>query len=73
MSNKLRLISTTNQIEDKICWVKQVIAGTNEEIDKYNKTAPVEKQLNKRAFEEDKTTIGMIRRLLRKGFASATR
>lgn len=72
MGDKLRLITTTSQIEDKIDWVKQVIAKTNEEIDKYNQTAPIEKQMKKQPFAE-KTTIEMVRRLLRKGFATVTR
>jgi hypothetical protein len=73
MGNKLRLIATTNQIEDKIDWVKQVIARTNEDIDEYNQTALVEKQLKKQTFEEDETSIETIKELLRKGFASTTR
>ena len=73
MGDKLRLIATTSQIEDKIDWVKQVIARTNEDVDEYNRVSPMEKQLKRRTFEEDETSIEMIRDLLRKGFASATR
>jgi len=73
MGDKLRLVATTSQIEDKIDWVKQVIARTNEDVDEYNRVAPIDKQLKKQAFDEDKTTIEMIKEVLRKGFVSATR
>jgi hypothetical protein len=73
IGNKLRLVSTTSQIEDKIDWVKQVIAKTNENVDEYNRTAPVEKRLKGQTFDEDRANVEMIRGLLRKGFASATR
>jgi hypothetical protein len=73
MGNKLRLITTTDQIDEKINWVKQVIARTNEDVDEYNQTAPVEKQLKRQAFDEDKTNIETVRDLLRKGLAPATR
>ena len=69
IGNKLRLVSTTNQIEDKIDWIKQVIAKTNEEVDEYNKTASADKQLKKQTFEEDNANVEMIRQLLKKGFA----
>jgi hypothetical protein len=73
MGDKLRLIATTNQLEDKLTWVRQVIEHTNKEIDAYNRTTPIEKQLKKQPFDEDKTTIETIREILRKGFPTATR
>ncbi len=73
MGDKLRLIATTSQIDDKIDWVKQVIARTNEDVDEYNRVAPIDKQLKKQAFDEDKTTTEMIKEVLRKGFVSTTR
>lgn len=73
MGDKLRLVATTSQLDDKLTWVRQVIERTNEEIDAYNRTAPIEKQLRKQQFYEDKVTVEMIREILRKGFPAATR
>lgn len=73
MGNRLRLIATTDQLEEKLAWVKQVMNRVNQEIDAYNRTVPIVKQLKQQPFKEDKTTTEMMREMLRKGFPSATR
>ena len=36
VGEKLRLVTTVNDIEDKLDWVRQVIERTNRDIDEYN-------------------------------------
>jgi hypothetical protein len=36
VGEKLRLVTTINDIEDKLDWVRQVIERTNRDIDEYN-------------------------------------
>jgi hypothetical protein len=66
ISDKLRLITTPDELEEKIDWTKQIIQQTNEEIDEYNRTTPVEKQLQKPiTLAEEKATIETVRDVLK--------
>lgn len=66
VGNKLRLITTANELEEKITWIKQLIQQTNKEIDEYNQTTPVEKQLKKTtALAEEKVEIEAVRDVLK--------
>lgn len=75
MGDKLRLITTPNELEEKLTWIKQLMDQTNKEIDEYNKVAPVDKQLKKhRSIAEEKVVIETVRDVLRKKLgASFTR
>jgi hypothetical protein len=75
MGDKLRLITTPNELEEKLTWIKQLIDQTNREIDEYNKMAPAEKQLKKQmAVPEEKVIVETVRDVLRKKLgASFTR
>jgi hypothetical protein len=66
INDKLRLITTPDELEEKIDWIKQLIQQTNQEIDEYNRTAPIEKQLKKTTtLAEEKTVIETVRDILR--------
>jgi hypothetical protein len=66
INDKLRLITTPNELEEKIDWIKQLIQQTNKEIDEYNRTAPIEKQLKKNVnLAEEDTVIETVRDVLR--------
>lgn len=66
INDKLRLITTPDELEEKIDWIKQIIRLTNEEIDEYNRTAPTEKQLKKNiTLAEEEKTIETVRDVLR--------
>jgi len=66
INDKLRLITTPNELEEKIDWIKQLIHQTNQEIDQYNRTTPVEKQLKKHAtLTQEKAIIETARDILR--------
>jgi hypothetical protein len=72
INDKLRLITTPDELEEKIDWIKQVIQQTNEEIDEYNRTAPIEKQLKKTIrLAEEKTTIETVRTVLKEKLGSS--
>jgi hypothetical protein len=67
----LRLVTTASDFEDKIDWVKQVIAETNKAIDEYNKGRGalgqwVERQAKSKAAAEEQADVEMIRTALRK-------
>jgi len=66
MGDKLRLVTTENEIEDKLGWIKKVVEQTNRKIDEYNRTFRVEKELCKKIPEEDaKECIERIRETLK--------
>lgn len=72
VGDKLRLITTADEIEEKIGWIRQVIERTNEGIDEYNREAEtreagIEEQVKKQALEEEAKSE-KIRELLRKQF-----
>jgi len=73
IGDRLRLVTTANDIEDKLDWVKQVIERTNKGVDEYYqetqaRTAKVEEEMKRRVPEEEKAVVEMIRGLLRKRF-----
>jgi hypothetical protein len=66
INDKLRLITTPNELEEKIDWIKQLIQQTNKEIDEYNRTTPVEKQLKKTiTLAEENREIETVRDVLK--------
>jgi len=74
ISDKLRLVTTMDEIENKLEWVKQVIDQTNKGIDEYNQEAEarltqIEEQAKKQALE-DETKIEKIRDTIRTRFGA---
>lgn len=72
VSDKLRLVTTANEIEEKLGWVKQVIDQTNKGIEEYNREAEarraqIEEQM-KRQVLEDEARVERIRGVLRRSF-----
>jgi len=75
VGNKLRLVTSLRDIEEKIDWVKEVVNLTNMDVDEYNKemearTAQAEETLRKQLLE-DSAKIEEIRNILRQRFATA--
>jgi hypothetical protein len=75
MGDKLRLVTTVNDIEDKLDWVKQVIERTNMDIDEYNREAEAreaqtECEMRSRTPEDEKISVDTIRGSLRKRFGT---
>jgi hypothetical protein len=74
MGDRLRLVTTEHELEEKIDWVRQVIERTNKGIDEYNKeaevrTAQIEEQARKQAGEE-KARAEAIRDTIRRKFGA---
>lgn len=72
VGDKLRLVTTLDDIEGKLDWIKQVIERTNEGIDEYNKElnalkAQKEEETHKQ-IKEEQASIDSIRASLRKTF-----
>jgi len=73
VGDNLRLVTTKDDIEDKLDWVKQVIERTNTSLDEYNREEEaherqIKEEMRYRASEEEKTSIDVIRDNLRKRF-----
>jgi hypothetical protein len=71
VGEKLRLVTTVNDIEDKLDWVKQVIERTNRDIDEYNqevvaREAQIKDDMKSQVMREEQTSVDMIRDNLRK-------
>jgi len=74
VADKLRLVTSIDDIEGKIDWVKQIIERTNQGIDEYNKEikareTQTEEDLHRRTAEE-KVSVDAIRDSLRKRFGA---
>jgi len=74
VGDKLRLVTTLDDIEGKLDWIKQVIDRTNEGIDEYNKEinarkAQKEEETHKQ-IREEQASIDSIRASLRKTFGA---
>jgi hypothetical protein len=73
IGDRLRLITSPQDIEDKLDWVKSVIVGTNNSVDRYNKemetrTIQAKEQWKTRATEEERGHVDTIREVLRRSF-----
>lgn len=71
MGEKLRLVTTVNDIENKLDWVRQVTERTNRDIDKYNqevaaREAQMKDDTRSQVLKEEQTSVDMIRGNLRK-------
>jgi len=70
VGDNLRLVTTKDDIEDKLDWVKQVIERTNKLIEEYNRQeearAQIEEGMRSRGVEQEKMSIDMIRDSLRR-------
>jgi uncharacterized protein YlxW (UPF0749 family) len=71
VGEKLRLVTTVNDIEDKLDWVRQVIERTNRDIDEYNqevaaREAQMKDDTRSQVLKEEQTSVDMIRNNLRK-------
>ena len=71
VGEKLRLVTTVNDIEDKLDWVRQVIERTSRDIDEYNqesatREAQIKDDVRIQVLKEEQTSVDMIRDNLRK-------
>ncbi|OGD47919.1 hypothetical protein A3K79_04205 [Candidatus Bathyarchaeota archaeon RBG_13_46_16b] len=71
VGEKLRLVTTVNDIEDKLDWVRQVTERTNRDIDEYNqevaaREAQMKDDTRSQVLKEEQTSVDMIRDNLRK-------
>jgi len=74
ISDKLRLVTTANGIEEKLDWIKNIVNRTNKGIDEYNleaeaRLAQLEEQI-KRDILDEEARVEKIRDILRKTFGS---
>jgi len=75
IGDKLRLVTSPYDIEDKLDWVKSVMVQVNKSVDDYVKelesqAVQAKEQWKAKASEEEKVTIEGIRETLRKRFGS---
>jgi hypothetical protein len=74
LSDKLRLVTSVDEFEDKLNWIEQVVKETNKAIDEYNRItqegeeARIKEEIEKQALTEEKSSIEMMRVHLRKCF-----
>jgi len=66
VGDKLRLVTTTENIEDKLDWVKVVVQQTNKSVEEYNvqaasREAQRSRESEERALEEKEKVVGMIK------------
>jgi hypothetical protein len=65
IGDKIRLVTTEHEFEEKLDWVEQVIDQTNKAIDQYNRATQVAEQ---QSTWEDKARIERLRATLRRVF-----
>jgi len=74
MGDKLRLVTTADEMEEKLDWVKQILEQTNRGVEKYNREAEAREaqmgeQLKKQMLEEE-ANVERIRSMLRSRFGA---
>jgi len=75
IGDRLRLVTSADEFEDKLNWIEQVVTETNKRIDEYNRMAQEEKkvrmieEVRKQRLLEEKASVEVMRDNLRKRFA----
>jgi hypothetical protein len=75
LSDKLRLVTSVDEFEDKLNWIEQVIKDTNKAIGDYNRlvqeeeAAKAKEEIEKQRPLDEKRSVEMMRDDLRKRFA----
>lgn len=75
VGDKLRLVTTIDNIEDKVDWVRYIVERTNGAIDEYNREVEAdeskeEEEPESHVFEEDRANVETIREIMRKRFGT---
>jgi len=75
IGDKLRLVTTANEIAEKLDWVKQVLEQTNKGIEEYNREAEareaqMDEQVKKQMLEKE-AKVEEIRNVLRSRYGAA--
>jgi hypothetical protein len=75
VGDKLRLVTSEQDIEDKLDWVKSVMSRTNDGVDEYNREMDAQaihakEQWKGRVGEEEKGNVENIRDTIRKRFGT---
>jgi hypothetical protein len=74
LGDKLRLVTSVDEFEDKLNWIEQVIKETNKAIGEYNRMVQEEEEIRakeeieKQRLLEEKASVEMMRDNLRKRF-----
>jgi hypothetical protein len=70
IGDKIRLITTEEDFEEKLDWIERVIDQTNKAIDEHNRSVEAAKELErKKAAWEERATIERMREILIKKFS----
>jgi hypothetical protein len=74
LSDKLRLVTSVDEFEDKLNWIEQVVKETNKTIDEYNRATEeegktrIKEEMEKQTLSEENASVEMIRDNLRRKF-----
>jgi len=73
IGDKLRLVTSPDNVEEKLDWVKEVIERTNNGIDRYNleeeaHEAETAQRIRDKMLDKEKAIIEIIREAMRKRF-----
>jgi hypothetical protein len=71
IGDRLRLVTSETDLEDKLDWVKQIVVQTNSRIDEYQKetemrTVQLDEQANRQAEWTERASVDTVRDLVRK-------
>jgi KaiC/GvpD/RAD55 family RecA-like ATPase len=70
VGDKVRLITTEEDFEEKLDWIENVINQTNKAIDEYNRGVAAAKEVEvRKAAWEERATIERLREILAKRFS----
>ena len=69
IGDKLRLVTSPDDFEEKLEWIEQVIEATNQAIDEHNAAIEEEKSVkSSKAIWEEKAQIEALKEILRRRF-----
>lgn len=69
IGDKIRLITTEEDFEEKLDWIERVIAETNKAVDEYNRSMEATKGLEvRKAAWEERATVERMREILMRKF-----
>jgi len=76
IGDKLRIVTTPDEFEQKLDWIEQIIGETNKGVEEYNLAAQkkeeirIREEIRRQRVWDEKARVEMIKETLRKKFSS---
>lgn len=66
IGKELKLVTTPNNIEEKLNWLEGLVTATNRRVEEYNKSKKIEKEVEKTPYNDEEAIRAALSRWIRR-------